>query len=71
MCIKYSKDADRREIVDEIMEVSKSRSGDETDEETMSGALYQMMKDRYGNYVIQQCIEASSGKQRDNLVARI
>lgn len=25
----------------------------------MSGALYEMMKDRYGNYVIQKCIEVS------------
>ena len=30
-----------------------------------------MMKDRYGNYVIQKCIEVSKGKQRDILLKRI
>mmetsp|Transcript_5632 Transcript_5632/g.5145 ORF Transcript_5632/g.5145 Transcript_5632/m.5145 type:complete len:107 (-) Transcript_5632:168-488(-) len=37
----------------------------------MNGPLYQMMKDRYGNYVIQKCIEVSKGKQRDTLLRRI
>lgn len=30
-----------------------------------------MMKDRYGNYVIQKCIEVSKGKQRDVLLKKI
>ena len=30
-----------------------------------------MMKDRYGNYVIQKCIEVSKGKQREILLRRI
>jgi Pumilio-family RNA binding repeat len=30
-----------------------------------------MMKDRYGNYVIQKCIEVSKGKQRDILIKKI
>lgn len=30
-----------------------------------------MMKDRYGNYVIQKCIEVSHGKQREVLVKKI
>lgn len=30
-----------------------------------------MMKDRYGNYVIQKCIEVSKGKQREILMKRI
>ena len=29
------------------------------------------MKDRYGNYVIQKCIEESKGKQREILVKKI
>lgn len=37
----------------------------------LNGALYTMMKDRYGNYVIQKCIEVSKGKQRDILVKKI
>lgn len=37
----------------------------------MNGPLYQMMKDRYGNYVIQKCIEASKGKQRECLLKKI
>ena len=30
--------------------------------QSMNGPLYQMMKDRYGNYVIQKCIEVGKGK---------
>jgi hypothetical protein len=30
-----------------------------------------MMKDRYGNYVIQKCLEVSKGKQYEILLKRI
>jgi hypothetical protein len=30
-----------------------------------------MIKDRYGNYVIQKCIEVSIGKQREVLIKKI
>jgi len=30
-----------------------------------------MMKDRYGNYVIQKCIEVSKGKQKETLIKKI
>lgn len=30
-----------------------------------------MMKDRYGNYVIQKCIEFSKGKQREKIIKKI
>ena len=30
-----------------------------------------MLKDRYGNYVIQKCIEVSKGKQKEVLLKKI
>lgn len=30
-----------------------------------------MLKDRYGNYVIQKCIEVSKGKQKEILIKKI
>lgn len=30
-----------------------------------------MMKDRYGNYVVQKCIEVSKGKQKEVLIKKI
>jgi pumilio RNA-binding family len=73
MCIKYSTEKDRRDIIDEILEVNSAVPPTDADSEeaTMNQALYQMIQDRYGNYVIQQCIEASSGKQREFLVEKI
>jgi len=44
---------------------------DEEQTLNQNGVLFQMMKDRYGNYVIQKCIEVSKGKQREILMKRI
>ena len=68
-CLEYGSEKERKEIIDEIMEHSYDDAGDVNQQ--MSGALYQMMKDRYGNYVIQKCIEVSKGKQREVLVQKI
>jgi len=46
-CLSYGLEKDRKDIIDEIMD-------NNYDEESgnLNGSLYQMMKDRYGNYVI-------------------
>lgn len=75
-CLAHGSDSDRREIIDEIL---KSNNYDVSEEvnnlggsgQQLNGALYTMMKDRYGNYVIQKCIEVGQGKQRDILVKKI
>lgn len=66
-CLEYGSDKDKKEIIDEFLE---SNYEDEHGFQ-LNGALYQMMKDRYGNYVIQKCIEVSKGKQRDILLKKI
>lgn len=74
-CLAHGSDQDRREIIEEILksnhdlneEISSAIGGGQQ----LNGALYTMMKDRYGNYVIQKCIEVSQGKQRDVLVKKI
>ena len=71
-CLAHGSDSDRREIIDEILrsnnyEVSEENSGGQQ----LNGALYNMMRDRYGNYVIQKCIEVSTGKQREVLMKKI
>eukprot|EP00349_Pseudokeronopsis_sp_Brazil_P005063 CAMPEP_0202965220 /NCGR_PEP_ID=MMETSP1396-20130829/9268_1 /ASSEMBLY_ACC=CAM_ASM_000872 /TAXON_ID= /ORGANISM="Pseudokeronopsis sp., Strain Brazil" /LENGTH=72 /DNA_ID=CAMNT_0049687867 /DNA_START=2035 /DNA_END=2253 /DNA_ORIENTATION=- len=50
-CLQYASDKDKKEIIDEIMENSDEAEG-EGQFQLMNGPLYQMMKDRYGNYVI-------------------
>ena len=47
-CLEYASDKDKKEIIDEFLD---SNIEDETGQ-NLNGALYQMMKDRYGNYVI-------------------
>jgi hypothetical protein len=57
-CLQHGSEKDRKDIIDEFMEITDDDDGGAQ----MSGALYEMMKDRYGNYVIQKCIEVSKGK---------
>jgi hypothetical protein len=57
-CLQYASEKDRQELIDEFLESSQ----DEDPTMNQNGVLYQMMKDRYGNYVIQKCIEVSKGK---------
>ena len=73
-CLEFGSEKDRKDIIDEFLE---SHNYDLSEEimtlggPQMNGALYTMMKDRYGNYVIQKCIEVSKGKQREVLVKKI
>lgn len=48
-CIEYASLSKRKSIIDEII-------GDYNDSQP-SNALYKMMKDKYGNYVVQKALE--------------
>lgn len=54
-CLQYASEKDKTELIDEFLDLNF----DEEAAMNQSGVLYQMMKDRYGNYVIQKCIEVS------------
>lgn len=55
-CLQHGSDKDRKEIIDEILESVNYEVGEEVMNlgggQQLNGALYTMMKDRYGNYVI-------------------
>lgn len=72
-CLQHGSEKDRKEIIDEFLESTNYEGSEEINigGQQLSGALYTMMKDRYGNYVIQKCIEVSKGKQREVLVKKI
>lgn len=58
-CLEYSLSAIKYDLIDEII-------GDYEDEQlSLDSPLTQMMKDRYGNYVIQKAIEKAKEKQKD------
>jgi pumilio RNA-binding family len=59
-CLAHGSETDRREIIEEILRSNNYDLSEEiTGGQQLNGALYAMMKDRYGNYVIQKCIEVS------------
>ena len=64
-CLGFGMPEDKKEIIQEILE------GSDDEELQMTGPLFLMMKDRYGNYVIQKCIEVAMGTQKDFLIKRI
>ena len=66
-CLQYASEKDKAELIEEFLDLNF----DEEAAMNQNGVLYQMMKDRYGNYVIQKCIEVSQGKQREILMKRI
>lgn len=60
-CVAFGSYDDRQQIIDEIMEVNTDSSS----------PLLAMMKDGFGNYVIQKLLDVTEGEQRVQLVARI
>jgi hypothetical protein len=60
-CVAFGSFNDRQRIIDEIMEVNSDSSS----------PLLAMMKDQFGNYVIQKLLEITEGEQRAQLVAKI
>lgn len=55
-CLQYANAADKELLIEEFLEKNFEDEGQPFNQ---NGVLYQMMKDRYGNYVIQKCIEVS------------
>jgi hypothetical protein len=60
-CVAFGSYNDRQHIIDEIMEVNTDSSS----------PLLAMMKDGFGNYVIQKLLDVTEGEQRAQLVAKI
>jgi hypothetical protein len=60
-CVAFGTYDDRQHIIDEIMEVNSDSSS----------PLLAMMKDGFGNYVIQKLLDVTEGEQRSQLIAKI
>jgi len=60
-CLSYGTTSQRKEIIDEI--ISK--------DDLINDSLLAMVKDKYGNYVVQKMIEVADQKTKDNIVKRI
>jgi len=63
-CLAYGNDEQKKTVMDKILDWPTKRH-------TQSVILTQMMKDMYGNYVIQKALEVSKGAQLDSLVYQI
>jgi len=60
-CVAYGSYQDRQRIIDEITEVHPDNSS----------PLLAMMKDGFGNYVIQKLLDVTEGEQRAQMVAKV
>ncbi len=60
-CLQYSSDKDKEHLVQEML----GKEGD------LNPPLYDMMKDRYANYVVQKAVEMSKPALREALVKKI
>lgn len=60
-CLAYGNASQRKEIIEEI--ISKD---DQTND-----SLLAMVKDKYGNYVVQKMIEVADNKIKENIIKRI
>lgn len=60
-CLSYGTTSQRKEIIDEI--ISK--------DDLINDSLLAMVKDKYGNYVVQKMIEVADLKTKENIVKRI
>jgi pumilio RNA-binding family len=59
--LAYGNTSQRKEIMDEI--ISK--------DDLINDSLLAMVKDKYGNYVVQKMIEVADNKTKENIVKRI
>lgn len=60
-CLSYGSTMQRKEIIDEILD---------RDDQTHD-SLLAMVRDKYGNYVVQKMIESADTKTKENIVKRI
>jgi hypothetical protein len=59
--LTYGNNNQRKEIIEEII-----NKDDQTND-----SLLAMVKDKYGNYVVQKMIEAADNKTKENIIKRI
>jgi pumilio RNA-binding family len=60
-CLAFGNTAQRKEIIEEII----------TKDDQTNDSLLAMVKDKYGNYVVQKMIEVADGKTKENIIKRI
>ena len=60
-CLANGSTQQRREIIEEI--ISK--------DDQINDSLLAMVKDKYGNYVVQKMIEVADVKTKENIIKRI
>jgi len=60
-CLSYGNQNQRKEIIDEII----------LKDDMINDSLLAMIKDKYGNYVVQKMIEVADNKTKENIVKRI
>jgi pumilio RNA-binding family len=59
--LAHGNQSQRKEIIDEII----------TKDDQTNDSLLAMVKDKYGNYVVQKMIEVADHKTKENIVKRI
>lgn len=60
-CLSFGNTFQRKEIIEEII----------TKDDLVVDSLLAMVKDKYGNYVVQKMIEVADNKTKENIVKRI
>lgn len=77
--VRHSPDADREELIEETMKPvfapraaqASALVGHFGPNETLEIPVLLMMKDQYGNYVVQRLLEHAQGTQRERLITHI
>jgi len=60
-CLGHGSSQQKKEIIEEII----------LKDDVTSDSLLAMVKDKYGNYVVQKMIEAADNKTKENIIKRI
>jgi pumilio RNA-binding family len=60
-CLSFGNQSQRKEIINEIIDK----------DDLVNDSLLAMVKDKYGNYVVQKMIEVADQKTKENIVKRI
>jgi pumilio RNA-binding family len=60
-CLSFGNQSQRKEIINEIIDK----------DDLVNDSLLAMVKDKYGNYVVQKMIEVADQKMKENIVKRI
>lgn len=60
-CLSFGNSSQKRQIIEEII----------TKDDKTNDSLLAMVKDKYGNYVVQKMIEAADQKTKESIIKRI